>query len=171
MGPLENLKSRTQHPSDVLKKLKTLPNKALDKLFSCKSTFIRVLTKRRQNLENKTSNALTKLKEINVVECGLIKLKIVVIQTLDLVSFKTVTFRFKIFDKQIKQKRGNRMITFLLEEPVFHEWNYGNFLQRKLILSSKRISDQTLSLSLSPLNSFLEESRNLACFYYILLGY
>ena len=145
MGPSENLKSRTRHLSKTLKKLKTLPNKALDKLFSCKSTFIRVLTKRRQNLENKTSNALTKLKEINVVECGLIKLKIVVIQTLDLiVSFKTVAFRFKIFDKQIKQKRGNRMITFLLEESVFHEWNYGNFLQRRLILSSKRISDLTL---------------------------
>ena len=145
MGPSENLKSRTRHLSKTLKKLKTLPNKALDKLFSCKSTFIRVLTKRRQNLENKTSNALTKLKEINVVECGLIKLKIVVIQTLDLiVSFKTVAFRFKIFDKQIKQKRGNRMITFLLEEPVFQEWNYGNFLQRRLILSSKRISDLTL---------------------------
>ena len=145
MGPSENLKSRTRHLSKTLKKLKTLPNKALDKLFSCKSTFIRVLTKRRQNLENKTSNALTKLKEINVVECGLIKLKIVVIQTLDLiVSFKTVAFRFKIFDKQIKQKRGNRMITFLLEEPVFHEWNYGNFLQRRLILSSKRISNLTL---------------------------
>ena len=79
------------------------------------------------------------------MECGLIKLKIVVIQTLDLiVSFKTVAFRFKIFDKQIKQKRGNRMITFLLEESVFHEWNYGNFLQRRLILSSKRISDLTL---------------------------
>lgn len=145
MGPSENLKSRTRHLSKTLKKLKTLPNKALDKLFSCKSTFIRVLTKRRQNLENKTSNALTKLKEINVVECGLIKLKIVVIQTLDLiVSFKTVAFRFKIFDKQIKQKRGNRMITFLLEESVFHEWNYGNFLQRRLILSSKRISNLTL---------------------------
>ena len=145
MGPSENLKSRTRHLSKTLKKLKTLPNKALDKLFSCKSTFIRVLTKRRQNLENKTSNALTKLKEINVVECGLIKFKIVVIQTLDLiVSFKTVAFRFKIFDKQIKQKRGNRMITFLLEEPVFHEWNYGNFLQRRLILSSKRISNLTL---------------------------
>ena len=145
MEPSENLKSRTRHLNETLKKLKTLPNKALDKLFSCKSTFIRVLTKRRQNLENKTSNALTKLKEINVVECGLIKLKIVVIQTLDLiVSFKTVAFRFKIFDKQIKQKRGNRMITFLLEEPVFHEWNYGNFLQRRLILSSKRISNLTL---------------------------
>lgn len=64
------------------------------------------------------------------MECGLIKLKIAVIQTLDLiVSFKTVAFRFKIFDKHMKQKRGNRMITFLLEEPVFHEWNYGNSLQ------------------------------------------
>ena len=125
--------------------MKTLPNKVLDKLFSCNSTFIRVLTKRRQNLENKTSNALTKFKETNVVECGLIKLKIVVIQTLDLiVSFKAVAFSFKIFDKQMKQKRGNRMITFLLEKPVFHEWNYGNFLQRRLILSSKRISDLTL---------------------------
>ena len=145
MGPSENLKSRTRHLSKTLKKLKTLPNKALDKLFSCKSTFIRVLTKRRQNLENNTSNALTKFKETNVVECGLIKLKIVVIQTLDLiVSFKAVAFRFKIFDKQMKQKRGNRMITFLLEKPVFHEWNYGNFLQRRLILSSKRISDLTL---------------------------
>ena len=145
MGPSENLKSRTRHLSKTLKKLKTLPNKVLDKLFSCNSTFIRVLTKRRQNLENNTSNALTKFKETNVVECGLIKLKIVVIQTLDLiVSFKAVAFRFKIFDKQIKQKRGNRMITFLLEEPVFHEWNYGNFLQRRLILSSKRISNLTL---------------------------
>ena len=145
MGPSENLKSRTRHLSETLKKLKTLPNKALDKLFSCKSTFIRVLTKRRQNLENKTSNALTKFKETNVVECGLIKLKIVVIQTLDLiVSFKAVAFSFKIFDKQMKQKRGNRMITFLLEKPVFHEWNYGSFLQRRLILSSKRISDLTL---------------------------
>ena len=39
------------------------------------------------------------------------------------------------------------MITFLLKEPVFQ--NYGNFLQRKVILSPKRISDLSLSLSLS----------------------
>ena len=37
------------------------------------------------------------------------------------------------------------MITFLLEEPVLHKRKYGSFLQRKLILSSKRIQYLTLS--------------------------
>ena len=62
----------------------------------------------------------------------------------------------------MKQKCGNRMITFLLEEPVFHERNYGNFLQRKVILSPKRISDLSLSLCLS---LFLSVSLSLNIFH------
>ena len=56
------------------------------------------------------------------MECGLKKRKIIAIQTSNLtVSFETVAFRFKIFNKQMKQKRIDRMFTFLLEELVLHE--------------------------------------------------
>ena len=56
------------------------------------------------------------------MECGLKKCKIIAIQTSNLtVSFETVASRFKIFNKQMKQKRIDRMFTFLLEELVLHE--------------------------------------------------
>ena len=59
------------------------------------------------------------------MECGLKKRKIVAIQTSNhTVSFERVAFRFKIFNKQVKQKRIDR---FLLEELVLHERKSATF--------------------------------------------
>ena len=44
---------------------------------------------------------------ILVAKHGLIELKIIAIQTSNPFFFETVAFRFKIFNKQIKQKKQN----------------------------------------------------------------